>query len=425
MSSPDCRPEIAVVDDDPITMRVIERVLNQEFHVRSFSDASSLLEAVRASPPEIIISDVQMPGVSGFDLVQSIRCDRSLPYIPILLISGTTTSETVARGLDGGADDYLSKPIEPSRLLARIRAALRIRRAMHELDAKNRELGEALEKLHDTQVQMVHMQRLEAIGQLAAGIAHEINTPTQFVSDNLYFLSDAIADSKEAVSKLRALTELLAASPEHAAAEEILALLEKSICSNDVCLALDDARHGLERITSIVGAMKEFSHPGTGEKVETDINAAIQTTLSVARNEWKYVAEVTLHLLPDLALPRVLPDELNQVFLNLIVNGAHAIDEQNLRIGREKGELHIRTFHQGSAVYVEFEDNGPGIPEEIQKRIFDPFFTTKQVGKGTGQGLAIARSVVVDKHSGTLEYFQASSGGALFRVGLPLSEEAE
>ena len=172
----------------------------------------------------------------------------------------------------------------------------------------------------------------------------------------------------------------------------------------------------------IVGAMKEFSHPGVSEKTSIDINRAIESTLTVSHNEWKYVAELVTDLAPDLPLVRCLPGEFNQVILNLIVNAAHAIADTVQNGSATKGTITISTRHRGNWLEIRIADTGPGIPEKIRTRIFDPFFTTKAVGKGTGQGLAIAHSVVVDKHGGTITFETELGRGTTFIIRLPLNE---
>jgi signal transduction histidine kinase len=188
----------------------------------------------------------------------------------------------------------------------------------------------------------------------------------------------------------------------------------------EVPQAIQQSLQGIGRVTTIVRAMKEFSHPGSEEKSDTDLNRAIETTITVARNEWKYVAEVVTDFDPALPLVRCLPGEINQVILNLIVNAAHAIADVVENNGKSKGTITIRTRSQGDRVEIRVSDTGTGIPETIRAKIFDPFFTTKGVGKGTGQGLAIAHSVIVDKHGGTISCETEVGKGTTFVIRLPL-----
>jgi signal transduction histidine kinase len=273
------------------------------------------------------------------------------------------------------------------------------------------------------EIQLRHGQKLESIGQLAAGIAHEINTPTQYIGDNTRFLSDAFTD----LNALLALHEkLTAATPETipTVVAEIQAAAGRVDCAylrDEIPRAIQQSLEGVDRVAKIVRAMKEFSHPGTEEKTPVDINHAIEVTLAVSHNEWKYVAEVKNDFDPALPTVPCLPGELNQVFLNLIVNAAHAIADVVGPDGNTKGLITIRTRRDVDWVEVRIQDNGSGIPEVARPRMFEPFFTTKGVGKGTGQGLAIAHSVIVKKHSGTIHFETETGKGTTFIIRLPLT----
>ena len=186
--------------------------------------------------------------------------------------------------------------------------------------------------------------------------------------------------------------------------------------------AISESLDGISRVSEIVNAMKEFSHPGAQSKTNIDLNHAIQTTLTVARNEWKYNAEMEVDLSANLPLVPCLPGEMNQVFLNLIVNAAHAIEEKFS--GKGTGRIKIKTQQEGNWVIIRISDNGNGIPENIRNKIFDPFFTTKKVGKGSGQGLAIAHSVIVNKHQGELNFESEVGKGTTFIIKLPIAEKA-
>ena len=266
-------------------------------------------------------------------------------------------------------------------------------------------------------------QKLEGIGQLAAGIAHEINTPTQFVTDNLTFLQE----SWRAVFPLldlyikRARSELAKAAPDVAA--EIAAAeqgCDLQFITEEVPHAISQSLDGARRVAAIVRAMKEFSHPDSAEKTDTDLNQAILATITVARNEWKYVAEVTTCFDQSLAPVHCYPGEINQVILNLVVNAAQSIRDK-VKDG-EKGAISICTRRKGSFAEISVSDTGMGIPEEIQSRIYEPFFTTKEVGRGTGQGLALAHSVVVKKHLGKIWFETEIGRGTTFFIDLPIRD---
>jgi len=267
-------------------------------------------------------------------------------------------------------------------------------------------------------------QKLESIGQLAAGIAHEINTPAQFIGSNIGFLDDAFHDVKRLVDTVADRIDALAQGADLRASLDTLAATLAEVdwpyLNEEIPAAIGQSREGINRITTIVQAMKEFSHPSGKEKVEYDLNKLIETTIIVARNEWKYSAEVQTDLAADLPPVRCLADELGQVFLNILVNAVHAIESAaNSGARPGKGTIVFTTRRDGPWVEVRIADTGSGIPEAIQDRIFDPFFTTKGVGKGTGQGLAISRDVVANKHGGSLTFTSKAGEGTVFVVRLP------
>jgi PAS domain S-box-containing protein len=276
------------------------------------------------------------------------------------------------------------------------------------------------------QTQLVHAQKLESIGQLAAGIAHEINTPTQYVGDNTRFLKDAFASINEVVQMCELL--IVAASRGELSdelvmqAKDVTAAADLNYLTEEVPKAIDQSLEGIGRVTHIVRAMKEFSHPDRGIKEMTDLNKAISCTITVARNEWKYVAELVEDF--DPALPHVMcfANDFNQVILNLIVNAAHAIADRAGAEPGSKGTITVTTRAVGEYVEARIADTGGGIPADIRSKIFDPFFTTKGIGKGTGQGLAIAYAVVVEKHSGTIDFESEVGKGTTFIIRIPIKE---
>ena len=272
--------------------------------------------------------------------------------------------------------------------------------------------------------ELVQAQKLESIGHLAAGIAHEINTPTQFVSDNVRFLSDSFSDIGRLIEQYQ---RLLAAAKTGVCSEDLIETCEAANRGADleyllaeIPKALEQTAEGITRVATIVRAMKEFSHPGSTEKTAVNLNRAIESTVTVARNEWKYVADLHTNLDPSLPPVPCLAGEFNQVVLNMIVNATHAIADAVKGTGG-KGTITICTSRVGDFVEVRISDTGMGIPESIRHKIFDPFFTTKEVGRGTGQGLAIARSVVVGKHGGTIAVDSEIGKGTTFLIRLPLN----
>jgi two-component system NtrC family sensor kinase len=293
-----------------------------------------------------------------------------------------------------------------------------------EINAQKEQLSQALSQLRGTQAKLIQAQKLEAIGQLAAGIAHEVNTPTQYVSDNTAFALRAVTGLVAALQAALAVVQAAKEGPVNAellqAADAAVAKAKVPYLLKQLPRALEQSQEGLSRIASIVQAMKEFSHPSGAEKRPVNLREAIETTIAVARNEWKYVAEVELDMAPELPLIPVLRNEFNQVILNLIVNAAHAISDVTAGGAQGKGRITISGRVHGDRVEIRVADTGAGIPESARAKVFEPFFTTKAVGKGTGQGLAIAYSVVVDKHQGSIAFETELGRGTTFIIGLPL-----
>jgi len=273
------------------------------------------------------------------------------------------------------------------------------------------------------ELELRQAQKLESVGRLAAGVAHEINTPVQFVSDSCHFLREGLSDLKALLHTYQSTLEQLAQGEVTPAAA--LASARQAERAADVTYlienmpeAVERSFEGLQRVATIVRSMKEFAHPDRQEKVAADLNQAIQSTLIIAKNEYKYVADVHTEF-GDLPQVSCFLGDLNQAVLNIVVNAAHAIGDAVKGTG-QRGLITVRTTHDGDFVTIAIADTGTGIPDQIRDRIFDPFFTTKEVGKGTGQGLAIARSVVVDKHQGTLSVDTQPGRGTTFTIRLPI-----
>jgi signal transduction histidine kinase len=285
----------------------------------------------------------------------------------------------------------------------------------------NAERAVAAERERQTmEAQLRQAQKLEALGTLAGGIAHEINTPTQYVGDNIRFLKNSFADLGAVLECARALRNAAESAPQLAllatAQREAEVVADLDFLRTEIPTAIAQSLDGVDRIRQIVLAVKEFSHPDVKEVTAVDLNHAIETTVTVSRNQWKYIAELELALASDLPLVPCRSGEINQVLLNLIVNAAHAVEAK----GQGTGKITVATARRDGWAEIRVTDTGTGIPREICDRIFDPFFTTKAPGKGTGQGLAICHTIVVQKHGGSIEVDSILGKGATFVVRLPL-----
>jgi PAS domain S-box-containing protein len=268
----------------------------------------------------------------------------------------------------------------------------------------------------------MHTEKLSAIGQLAAGVAHELNTPAQYVSDNLTFLRDTWSELDAAMAFCLAPAHALIPSDSGSSDGVIFAGPPRDWdwLRKEVPKAISQSLEGIRRMTKILGAMRRFSHTGGGEREEVDLSEALDATITVAQHQIKEIADVQTDYQPDLPRVECYCDELNQVFLNLIVNATHAIRDASTQGTRHRGKLTIRTRQIDQDVQIEIQDNGSGIPLDVRDRVFDPFFTTKQVGEGTGQGLTICHEIVVQKHHGTIWFDTEIDKGTTFFVRIPI-----
>ncbi len=278
--------------------------------------------------------------------------------------------------------------------------------------------------------QLLQAQKLEEVGRLAAGIAHEINTPSQYVASNLEFLKESFDEISPLVNSC---AKLIQATSHGDSTESIFSEAEKALEDTDweylreeLPLAISQAQEGIDRVTKIVRAMKEFSHPGPKEKTYQDINRIIETTVTISKNEWKYVSDVYLDLQEDIPPVYCIADEIGQVILNMVVNAAQAISE---KLGENpegaKGSISISTEKEKEYAKIIVKDTGTGIPEDILNRIFDSFFTTKEAGRGTGQGLSIAKDIVEENHDGSISVTSVACEGTSFTIRLPFNDSAQ
>ena len=355
----------------------VEHIMRTDNH--SPSQREKLREAMRASQPvRVVVEGIHSSGRPLW---------LSLNITPIM------------NAADGKADHFvgiatdITQSIEDSRIKKELQD--RVESREQERDRLALELRMA--------------QKLEAVGRLAAGVAHEINTPLQYITDNVTFLNESVDDLANVIAAYRAGRER---------GDEVAAEVEADYLLSELPKAMERARDGLKRVKNIVRAMKEFSHPTSDAHASADINKALETTLEIARSEYKHVAVIDLNLAP---VPLVTCNigELNQVFLNLLVNAAHAIESSGKNAS--SGRIRISTSHVGAELHISLEDNGCGIEPHNLDKIFDPFFTTKEVGKGTGQGLAISRSIVVDRHGGAFDVHSIVGTGTRFTIRLPVT----
>ncbi len=404
---------ILVVDDEEQVRTLFARCLNQNYSCETAANAQEALERLDREPFALVVSDIQMPGLGGIELLRKIN--EHYRDTAVIIISGVDRTQRVIDAIREGAFDYLLKPCDLDVLQLRVDHALErrtfLRNARHyreDLENRNVELAQRKADLERLQAQLVHHEKMASLGQLAAGIAHELNNPAGFIFSNMTLLQEYVTQLKsllvsEAPAQPTLENENLEASNGYANYDSIL---------NDLSSIAADSYIGAERIRDIVQNLRLFSRLDEAEYKQVDLHEGIDSTIRLLS---KYYTSNLIILKRDYGtLPPVYcyASQLNQVWMNLLVNAAQAI-------GDSDGEVRIKTRYEGNTVTASISDTGQGIQPQDLKRIFDPFFTTKPVGDGTGLGLSITHGIV-ERHGGTIRVESLPGEGATFTVSIPV-----
>jgi len=412
--------KILIAEDDYVSRLLLKKsimALNHE--VLEAVDGKIAWELFQEQKPDMIITDWMMPEMDGIELCRHIRNSDKESYSYVMLLTAKDKISDLVEVFEAGADDYITKPFKPDELKSRINTGKRILELQQEMTEKNLKLDKTLKELKNTQSQILQSEKMASIGQLAAGVAHEINNPIGFVGSNLATLADYLKDFSALLGHYSNVKKNLKNAGLEKLPKDIPAMIETiekfeedidiDYLREDVTELLADCAEGTERVRKIVGDLKNFAHPGNEKLKLMDINNGIESTLNVVSNEIKYKAEVIKEF-GELPHVEGFPQQINQVFMNIFVNAAQAIEK--------KGTITIKTQVQGKGVKIEISDTGPGIAEENMSKIFDPFFTTKPVGKGTGLGMNIAYNII-KKHKGTIDIASKLGEGTTFTIILP------
>ncbi len=427
--------EILIVEDDYISRSLLKKMLVELGHsVTEAENGNQAWEWLCQNSCPLIITDWLMPEIDGLELCRKVRAATFDCYVYVIMLTSKDQKRDLVDVFGAGADDYIPKPFDPEELQARVMTAMRVVElekrhkqlndtlveTASQIEAKNKKLETTLRRLEDTQTQMIQSEKMASIGQLAAGVAHEINNPTGYVSSNLKTLCDYQKDIGHLIEKYQSLVERFsngkgkrALDGDDIKAIEAIKAFEEDIdigfLLEDIDDLIGDCREGADRIKKIVQDLKDFAHPGEDKLQSMDINRGLESTLNVVNNEVKYKATVHKDF-GDIPMVKAYPQQLNQVFMNILVNAAQAIEK--------KGDIFIVTRTKDDCVEIGISDTGCGIDPKHITRIFDPFFTTKDVGKGTGLGMNIAYNIV-KKHEGTIDVRSKPGKGTHFTIRIP------
>ena len=429
---------VLLVDDDPILRTQIKHLASRFVsEIRVAADGIEGLAQWRDWKPNVVVTDILMPRMNGLEMCEAIKSEDA--DAQIVVITSDKDSDNLRRALAIGVERYITKPIDMhlladaiakcvrdrhqtdelrlTRQVAALTKALqeqlaekqRAEAALQEEKAEQRILIDRLEEAHN---QLLQSEKMASIGQLAAGVAHEINNPVGYINSNLGALQTYVHDLLKLLAAYEARESEL--QPESVAlVTGIKNEIDLAYLRGDVSALLDESLAGLQRVKRIVQDLKDFSHVSETEMHWSNVTQGLESTLNVVWNELKYKAEVTREYgeIPEI---ECIPSQLNQVFMNLLVNAAQAISDH--------GHITLRTRRDGDNIQIEISDTGSGIPPEIVNRIFDPFFTTKPIGTGTGLGLSITHGII-RKHGGRIEVESEQGKGTTFRLILPISQK--
>jgi signal transduction histidine kinase len=420
---------ILVVDDNPANTKVLFDVLREAGHrVLVAKSGEVALERLQSACPDLILLDVMMPGIDGFETCRRLKADERTQSIPVIFMTALSEVEDKARGFNLGAVDYITKPFQQQEVLARVQLHLQLYSLTQNLEQRVRdrttELENTLKELHQSQLQLIQNEKMSALGNLVAGIAHEINNPVGFISGNLEHAQNYVTVLLELIDFY------LEQCPPNVVVQERIDNINFPYLRQDLPKLISSMKAGTDRIQHISTSLRTFSRSDSDRPTVCNIHDGIDSTVLILThrikgNEFRPAIKI-LKEYGELPLVECYAGQLNQVFMNVIANAIDAVEECNQgrsyqEIENQPNQIMIRTEAQNHQVKIQIQDNGTGISAALQQKIFDHLFTTKEVGKGTGLGLAIAHQIITEKHGGTIQVESTLGQGTTFTITIPLN----
>lgn len=411
-----------IVDDVPANLNLLTGILKQQgYKVRPAPDGGLALDAARHSPPDLILLDIHMPEMDGFEVCRRLKADEALKEIPVLFISALTETRDKIQAFDAGGVDYITKPFQVEEVLARVRTHLELRRTRRELKRKNKRLKNAIGDLKNAQIRLIQSEKMAALGILSAGVAHEINNPLNFIKTSMLSLQRDVDD----LVKVATLGDSLwrnSIGPEGAEIRQLQEEIEYETILSEIPGLFRSILEGIRRTEEIVRSLRTFARQDETISKAVDIHEIVDSALIMLRNRYKKIAQVEKSYGNLPPIPCYV-GKLSQVMINVLANAVDAIEKKGsagphqITIKTEMAEREERRY-----AVIRVSDTGTGIPEELVLKVFDPFFTTKAVGKGVGLGLFITRNII-QEHRGYVEVSSEPGQGATFSIFLPERQE--
>lgn len=419
----DTKEDILIVDDTIANIQFLSSLLvEQGYLVRKALNGPMALQSIHADPPSLILLDINMPGMNGYEVCRVLKENEQLKKIPIIFLSALDSAQDKVQAFQMGGADYITKPFQLEEVIARIENQLALKRAQESLLAQNLTLQRVLEELRQTHLRLLQQEKMASIGQLAAGMAHEINNPLSFIAGNLSPAREYLATLFELLDQYQA-----ACPNPPESVQRILKEIDLEFIARDFKSLVDAMQNGVDRIQSIILALRIFSRLGEAEIKSVNLHDGLDSTLLLLNQPLADLKIRVIKTYGDLPPVKCHAGQVNQVFLNILNNAiealSSAVQKQQLQ---EDPTIWICTERTSpTTIQVRIRDNGVGISPEVQRQLFDPFFTTKPIGQGVGLNLASSYQIIVNHHHGQLTVESAKGAGAEFCIELPIALRAE